>query len=119
MTHARKFVARFASPALLAMSALFLTAGCGNTEPNSGDASSRATGTVGLELALANGKTLDTVTYTITGPGGFSKTGSIDVSHSSTVSTTIGAIPAGSGYTLSLSGASTDSSTACSGSATF
>ena len=46
--------------------------------------------------------TINVVSYTISGPSSFSKTGTIDVSHSSTVSTTIGALPAGSGFAVTL-----------------
>src|SRR5262249_14122863 len=49
-----------------------------------------------------------------------SKTGTIDVSHSSTVSTTIGGLPAGNGFMITLSGNSTDGATTCgSGPVTF
>jgi len=119
MTQARKFVASFACPTVLAMSALFLAAGCSGSEPRSGDAASRATGTVGLELTLASGATLATVTYTITGPAGFTRTDSINVQKSTTISTSIGSIPAGSGYSITLAGTTTDASTSCSGAASF
>jgi 5'-nucleotidase len=119
MTHARQFVSSFAPSALLALSAAFLAAGCSGSEPGSGDASSRATGTVALDLALANGETLATISYTLTGPGGFTRTGSLDVSQSATISATIGGIPAGSGYSITLSGTTADAGSACSGSASF
>jgi len=77
------------------------------------------TGSVGVALQLAPGLTLDTVSYTITGPGGFTKTGSLDVSHSGTVSGVIGGLPAGIGFSISLTGTTTDGSTSCLGSATF
>jgi phospholipase C len=63
--------------------------------------------------------TLDQVSYTIAGPGGFNKTGTLDVSHSTMVSGTITGLPAGSGYTITLSGTTSDGSTSCLGSATF
>jgi phospholipase C len=72
-----------------------------------------------IGLLLAGGVNLSTLSYTITGPGGFTKTGSIDVSASSTVSAIIGGLPAGNGFTISVSGTSTDGSTTCAGSATF
>jgi hypothetical protein len=73
---------------------------------------------VGLALTVPGGAVLDVVGYTVTGPGGFSKTGAIDVSHSSTISAII-PLPAGGPYSLSLSGTSTDGALACAGSATF
>ena len=65
------------------------------------------------------GGSISTVTYSITGPMAFSKSGSIDVSASSTISSTIGGLPAGSGFSISLSANATTPSQTCSGSATF
>jgi hypothetical protein len=89
-----------------------------NTPSQSSDGRD-VTGSVSLDLRLASGATINTASYTITGPGGFSKSGIIDVSQSTTVSATIAGIPAGSGYLITLSAVSTDLSTNCSGSATF
>ena len=76
-------------------------------------------GDIGLALQLSNGATLSSVSYAITGPNGFTKSGPIDVSHSSTISANIGGIPAGSGFSITLTGTSTDGGTTCSGSASF
>jgi phospholipase C len=77
------------------------------------------TGQVGLQVQLAVGLTLDTVSYTITGPLGFNRSGSIDVSHSSTVSAVISGIPFGVGYQISLRGNTVGAQGACLGAATF
>ena len=45
--------------------------------------------------------------------------GTIDVSHSQTISATIGGIPAGNGYSLTITGTAIDGLTTCTGSATF
>ena len=91
--------------------------GCA-TEP--GDAAQpENTGEIGLDLRLAPGLTLDSVSYTITGPVGFSRTGAIDVSGSTTVSAVIGRIPFGAGYQLTMRGASPDGSAVCMGTSTF
>ena len=92
--------------------------GCSANRPsrNNGD---EAVGSVGLALQLGPGQTLNTVAYTITGPNNFTRTGTLDVSHSNTVSGTIGGIPAGNGYTISLNGTTTNGGTSCLGSATF
>lgn len=74
-------------------------------------------GTVGLQLKLGDA-TLNSVTYAITG-NGFTKTGAIDVSKSKTISTTIGGIPAGSNYSITLSGTDMVSGIVCGGSASF
>jgi arylsulfatase B len=75
-------------------------------------------GSVGVNLEAAPGVTLNSVTYTIAG-NGFTKTGSIDTSGSPTISGTIGGIPAGKGYTLTLNAASVESGTTFSGAAKF
>ena len=51
------------------------------------------TGSATIALQIAGGLTINTVTYSITGPAGFTTSGSIDVSHSTTVSTVIGGLP--------------------------
>jgi acid phosphatase len=81
--------------------------------------SSETTGTAGIQLQVAPGVVLNTLNYTLTGPNGFSETGTINVSNSNVAATIIGGIPTGSGYTISLSGTSTDNSTMCAGLATF
>jgi phospholipase C len=85
------------------------------TEPGN----SETTGTAGIQLQVAPGITINTLNYTLTGPNGFSKTGSINVSNSTVAATIIGGLPSGSGYSISLSGESTDDSTMCAGLATF
>src|SRR5262245_26494256 len=79
-------------------------------QPPAGD-----TGAVELALQAAPGVTINVVSYTIGGPSAFSKTGTIDVSHSATVSTTIGGLPAGSGFAITLAGNATDGATTCGG----
>src|SRR5690349_11117659 len=74
-----------------------------------------ASGKLDLALTLADGTTIDSVDYTITGPGSFTKTGSIDVANSTTVSALISPIPAGAGYTITLSTTANESAS-CSGS---
>src|SRR5262249_18430654 len=89
--------------------------GCGQNLNNPAD-----TGSVELALQAAPGVTINVVNYMISGPNSFSKNGTIDVSHSSTVSAPIGGLPAGSPFTISLTGNSTDGATTCGGSsATF
>lgn len=80
------------------------------TRPATGD-----TGTVGVALQVAPGITIDSISYALTGPNGFSQSGPIDVTMSPTVSVLLGGIPAGSGYGIALSGVSIDGSTTCSG----
>jgi hypothetical protein len=101
--------------------------GCSNGSmgPGGGDPSgamSDSKGNVGLQLTLPGGQILNTVSYTITGPNGAStvvQSGTSDVSHSATVGFQLAGIPAGSGYTVSISGTSVDGSVTCMGSAMF
>jgi phospholipase C len=90
--------------------------GCA-TDP-SGSAQPENTGQVGIDLQLAPGLELNTVNYTITGPG-FTRMGAIDVTNSSTVSAIISGIPFGAGYQITLRGTSVDGRAVCMGSATF
>jgi hypothetical protein len=96
--------------------------GCGDQGTGtkaSSTASEESGGEINLALQLANGTTLNTATYTIVGPNAYSKTGSLDLSAATKLSATIGGIPAGNGYTITINGTTTDSSTTCGGSATF
>jgi phospholipase C len=111
----------------LASGTIVSVAGCSSSDKSAGNAGNGqeakgdvdAVGSVGLELQLGPGLTLSTVNYTITGPNGFTRKGSLDVSRSNTISGTIGGLPAGRGFTISLSGTTVDGSTQCAGSAPF
>jgi alpha-tubulin suppressor-like RCC1 family protein len=74
-------------------------------------------GSVGVALTAGPGITFTTASYTITGPASFSKTASVDVSKSGAVAFTGANIPAGSGYTVSVT--TSGSGEACTGSAGF
>jgi acid phosphatase len=91
-----------------------------NPSPSdSASAPKEGDGAVGLALQAAPGITLSTVSYTITGPGNFSKSGTIDVSNSTMLTATIAGLPAGNGYNITVTGTSTDGATNCLGSAMF
>jgi hypothetical protein len=75
-------------------------------------------GTVGLELTLPSGAILSTVSYVATGPNGFTKTGTVDVSNSTGISVQL-SVPAGGPYTITLNGTTVDGGTTCTGSNTF
>jgi phospholipase C len=100
---------------ILASSAAFIVGSCAERTPST--ANSAGTGSVGIAL-VAGGVTINTVSYTITGPS-FSKSGTIDVSNSSTLATVIGGLPAGSGFSIMLTATGADGQTTCGGSATF
>jgi hypothetical protein len=97
---------------LLAAACAALAMGCsGNPQRSGGD--------IGLELQVPGGLTLNTVQFDIAGPASFSRSGVVDVSHSSVISFTVGGIPAGAGYIIALTATATDGTTTCAGSATF
>jgi hypothetical protein len=91
---------------------------CSSAEPTRGPAARGDLGDLGLSLTAA-GATIDQANYVITGPQGFTASGTIDVSQSSNLSALIGGIPAGAGYSITLTAASTDTTLNCAGSATF
>jgi uncharacterized protein YjiK len=93
-----------------------LSSGCST---DAGPASKSDVGSVGLALQLAPGATLNSVSYTITGPNSFSRAGTIDTSHSTTVTAVIGGLPAGSGFSIALDGTTGEGGTHCAGAAPF
>ena len=97
-------------------STAFVVGSCG-AERSTSTTNNAGLGSVDIAL-VQGGVTLTTVNYSISGPNGFSKTGSINVASSNTVSAVIGGLPAGTGYTITLTGTGTDG-TACAGSAPF
>lgn len=107
--------------AALAFCGYASVAGCGGSERGHGPSveSADSSGAISFALQIAGGHTIQSASYTIAGPGGYSKTGTIDLSTSATLSATIGGIPAGAGYTIAVSATATDGTTSCAGSATF
>jgi hypothetical protein len=81
--------------------------------------STDSTGSASFALQLDPGVSLSLVSYTITGPNAFSKSDSIDVSHSSTINFTVGGLPAGLGYHITLMSTGSDGTTSCTGSGNF
>jgi len=77
------------------------------------------TSEIGLELQVAPGLALDTLSYTITGPAGFTRMGAIQVANSATVSAVISGLPLGTGYRIALRGTTVAASGVCMGSAAF
>jgi hypothetical protein len=99
--------------AVLGLSALV---GCEST-PNDVTGNSPTAGAGSVALVLSGGAgVVNSFSYSITGPNTYS--GTINVANSSTVSSLIGGIAAGSGYTLSVTGTSTDGKTSCAGGST-
>lgn len=114
-----KFKLRFCKLPLayvLALGACAPLAACVAVPP--ADAELEDVGSLGLQVQAAPGVTLDSVQYTIT-RGEFTKSGSIDTSGAPTVNATIGGLPEGNGYTITLTATSVEGGTEFTGSAKF
>src|SRR4051812_44005821 len=77
-----------------------------------------ATGEVGaaeLGLVLGPGLSLGSLNYALTGPSSFSKMGTFNVANSTTFSATLGGLPAGTGYNITVTGTASDGQTTCGG----
>lgn len=96
-----------------------LFTGCGQQNSAGGSPTEEAGATINLALQIPGGQTVNSASYTITGPAGFSKTGTIDVSAATKLTATIGGLPAGSGYSITVSANSAAGGVTCSGSAAF
>ena len=107
---------RMTTLALAFCSYTFVT-GCG--QHSTSIERNNSTGTVAFELRLPDGRQINTASYNITGPNGFSRRGAINVSASNTLTATIGGLPAGMGFTISITAMTADGSVSCGGSATF
>jgi len=105
--------------ALLAMSTVILAASAGGCSDAPLNHSSADVGGVSVSLSIGGGETINSASYSITGPAAFTNSGTIDLSNSTSVAVTLGGIPAGSGYNITLTATTTDGSISCGGSATF
>jgi len=93
--------------------------GCSSTEGSPGGAESESVGSIGLALQVAPGLNLNQVGYVILGPSGFTKSGTLELSNSTTLSAVISGLPAGMGFSITFSGTTSDGATTCAGSASF
>jgi hypothetical protein len=106
----------------LALFGFTTAAGCngrGGANMPSMTQTGETTGSVSFALQLAGGGSLQSASYIITGPNNYSKTGTIDLSSSTTLSATIGGIPAANGYQIAITATTVDGKTSCAGSAMF
>jgi len=93
--------------------------GCGNTNQGDGTSAENTTNRVSLALQIGGGQAINSASYTITGPNGFSKTGTIDLSKATKLTATISGLPAGSGYSITVTASGTETGVNCSGTAAF
>ena len=106
-----------ALPSLTVIAVVAASLGLGACARDPLGAEAEESGSVGVALTAAPGITFATASYTITGPGSFAKTASVDISKSGSLSFTGTGIPAGSGYTIVVK--ASGAGKACSGSAGF
>jgi len=98
-------------PVVALASALAFT-GCAADEPD-------ATGSVELALVVAPGVSLDSASYVVIGPASFRRTGDLDVRNSTQISLQLGALPAGTGFSLTITASLTGAVATCSGTTGF
>jgi hypothetical protein len=92
--------------------------GCSSGAEPSDSAGGEGVGSIGLNLQVG-GAILEEVSYKIVGPNEYVKSGTFKVADSSVLSAVLGGLPAGSGYTITLSGSTTDGETSCTGTGSF
>ncbi|MEI9935640.1 MAG: hypothetical protein WDO69_00315 [Pseudomonadota bacterium] len=112
----RKLQFSFLAAAALSASAALVACSADRSQPS---VAGESLGSIDFALQAAPGVTLNTISYTIIGPASFSKSGSFDVSQSTRIGALIGPLPAGLGYSITLSANSVEGSSSCSGSALF
>ncbi len=93
--------------------ALVLAACSGQTNPGG---SPDTVGTAEVALQLAPGLTFNSASYALTGPASFARSATVDLSHSTAVTFTVGGLPAGGGYSITVTGTLSDGTTTCMGS---
>jgi len=77
-------------------------------------------GSMGFELQVAPGVTINTISWTISNAGtAFSQSGTVNVQNSNTIKFQVDGLPAGAGYTISLTATTVDGAFSCAGSAGF
>src|SRR5262249_42559929 len=90
VTHTRTWLSSTVISSAMMLGLAFAAGGCSSETAQSNLPGSENAGELSLDLQVGSGATINSVSYTITGPSGFTKTGTIDVSHSSTVAGLIG-----------------------------
>src|SRR6478609_7059452 len=74
--------------------------GCASA-PEQSSPDAEGVGSIGLELQVG-GAALNEVSYTIVGPGSYTKSGTLNVAQSTVLSAVLAGIPVGRGYTITL-----------------
>src|SRR5262249_17440747 len=108
---------------VLALALAVVTAGgmgcsseAGSAEPSPSSGGEEQGGSATMELRIGRTTQINKVNFTLTGPNGFSRTGSIDVKNDREAQGSIPNVPVGMPYTLSVNASSTDGNVTCTGS---
>lgn len=96
--------------------------GCGDeayeSTESAEDSAKGNVGSVGMAITLPDDSVISSVTYNITGPNNYSRTGSVPVADSTLLTFRVGGLPVGNGYSITLS-STTSFNNSCMGSAQF
>lgn len=102
---------------ILAVALIAATTPACSPPPSPQPANDGEIGTIGFALQVAPGVTINSLSWTISNAGtGFSRSGAVNVQSSNTLTFQVGGLPAGAGYTISLTGASVGGAFSCAGS---
>ena len=91
--------------------------GCGGSGDDAGGGA--ASGKGGVALTVSGGATVTSATYAISGPSGFSTTGTLVVGMTANVTVNVTGLPVGMGYHVDVAAVASDGVTTCTGSANF
>jgi hypothetical protein len=101
----------------ITLAAAAMSASCSPPPSSAGDGD---VGTVGFELQIAPGVTINTISWIVANGGtGFSQSGTVNVQNSNTIRFQVGGVPAGTGYTITLNATTVGGAFTCSGSTMF
>jgi hypothetical protein len=103
----------------IALAVTAASLGCMQTGTIGAVESREETGSVGLALQLAPGVNVSSASYTVTGPNGYTTSGTVAVGSNSNVPVVLSGLPAGEGYILSVSAVASDGLTMCTGTSSF
>jgi hypothetical protein len=116
------FVIAVGLAAAFAVEEVGCSSGAHPTGGTSGVPGADQVGALGMTLTVPGGEMLAAINWVITGPNGSSaivQQGTVNVQNSASINFLVSGVPSGSGYSVALSGTTTDGASTCAGSATF
>lgn len=73
----------------------------------------------GVDLTISPGVTITSATYAISGPNGFTTSGTVAVGSTANLTISVTGLPVGMGFHVDVAGVASDGNTTCTGSANF